>query len=558
MAMSAMPGPYLPSHTGIGKRASGSGTSLFHDIRARFLTITAIPPGFAVFLIAVGATLLLFWRLGEGSLEAFSDEGLYARIAREMAWGGDWLTPQWNYEVWFDKPPLTIWLTAAFFQLFGVSEFWARAASAAFGAGAIVITYLIASDLYGRAVGVMSAAVLATAWLFIWSARVGMMDVPLTFFTTLAVYGYVHFDSSDYRRWYLIWLACAAAIMTKSAAALVIPAFITLAMIMDRQVLSTIRSLHFWIAAGIAGLLVTPWHILMLLKYGEDFFYRYVTVEVLDRATTTGGLSHSRWLVLETLRDHFHPWFFVVLPALLLAAAEIARGQSRARVLLFEIVVVSALYTSAANALRWYLLPMYPALAILIAALIVQAIRSPMGFSFWAVCLSAVLAGPTAPKKFIVLIAVCLAITLIGRKWMLRLLAPVCTLFLIAVGWFEAQPLYTRRVEPAAVLAKAAARQDNADQKALLLFSERAWWYRQIVAFYNNRTLQPVSTVADLEALLEDGQTLPILLPKNEIAEVARCCNLDIHDTAADLVYGTVRRSFGTDTAAKPVRVRGS
>jgi len=511
-----------------------------------------------LFLVAIGAILVVFWRLGEGSLVAFSDEGLYARIAREMAWTGDWLTPQWNYDVWFDKPPLTIWLTAVFFQLFGVSEFSIRATSAGFGAGTIIITYLIASNLYGRAVGVLSAAVLATSWHFIWSARVGMMDMPLTFFTILSIYGYMSFDSSDYRRWYVIWLACGAAIMTKSAAALVIPGFIMLALIMDRQLLSTIKSLHFWIAAGIAGLLVAPWHILMLLKYGEDFFYKYVTVEVLDRATTTGGLFHTRWLVVETLHDHFHPWFLLVLPALLLAIAEMAQGRWRSRVLLLEVFVVSALYTLSANALRSYLLPIYPPLAILVAALIVQAIRSPLGFSFWAVCLSAILTEPTAPKKFAVLLVACLALAVVQRKRILYSLAAICAVFLMVVAVFEVRPLYARRMEPAAVLAKAAARQDNADQKPLLLFSERAWWYRQIVAFYNNRTLQPVSTIGDLEALLEDGQTLPILLPKSQVADVGRCCKLDIHQRAADLVYGTVRRSSGTDTSAKPVPVGGS
>ena len=139
--------------------------------------INAIPASFFVFLIGIGATLFIFWRLGEGSLEP-SDEAIYGRIAREMVWIGDWLTPRWNYEVWFEKPPLLMWITAAFFQLFGVSEFWLRAASASCGVGTIIITYLLASNSYGRAVGTMSIAVLATTEHFIWSARVGMMDTP--------------------------------------------------------------------------------------------------------------------------------------------------------------------------------------------------------------------------------------------------------------------------------------------------------------------------------------------------------------------------------------------
>ena len=139
--------------------------------------IDTLPASFLVLLFGIGAAVLIFWRLGQGNLEP-SDEAIYARIAREMVWSGDWVTPRWNYETWFEKPPLMMWITAAFFQLFGVSELWIRAASASCGVATIIITYLLASNLYGRAVGAISVAVLATCEHFIWSARVGM-SIPL-------------------------------------------------------------------------------------------------------------------------------------------------------------------------------------------------------------------------------------------------------------------------------------------------------------------------------------------------------------------------------------------
>lgn len=515
--------------------------------------IDAIPASFLVLLIGIGATLLIFWRLGEGSLEP-SDEAIYGRIAREMIWSGDWLTPRWNYEVWFEKPPLMIWITAAFFQLFGVSEFWIRAASACCGVGTIIITYLLASNLYGQAIGAMSIVVLATSEHFIWSARVGMMDASLTLLTIIAVYGYMRFESSDYRRWYVIWIAFGAALMIKSAAALIIPITITLAVLMDRQLLSVIRSVHFWTGAGIAALVAGPWHILMFVKYGENFFYEYVTYHILQRATTEAfGHFTARYFVVQTLYEHFYPWFFLVVPALLFAAAEILQGQSRSRVLLLEIILVSALYTSTTNAIHWYFVPLYPALAILIAVVVVEAIRSPMGLSFWTVCLSAVLAATRAPKKFVLLVASYLAMALVARKWLPHLLAGGCALFLTVVGTFELLPLYSRPVEPAAVLASAAGRKDNADHKELLLFPESLWWSRQIVAFYSDRTIQQAATVADLAALLDGGRALLILLPKNEIAEVGECCMLDIEARAGDLVYGTLRKSIisGSDIGSK-------
>ena len=47
-----------------------------------------------------------------------SDEPVYAQVAKEMA-GGDWLTPHYLGQLWFDKPPLFYWLTAATTTLLG-------------------------------------------------------------------------------------------------------------------------------------------------------------------------------------------------------------------------------------------------------------------------------------------------------------------------------------------------------------------------------------------------------------------------------------------------------
>ena len=313
--------------------------------------INAIPASFLILLIGIGATLLLFWRLGEGSLATW-DEAIYGRIAREMVWSGDWLTPRWNYEAWFEKPPLMMWITAAFFQLFGISEFWTRVASASCGVGTIIITYLLASNLYGSAVGAISVAVLATSEHFIWSARVGMLDTPLTLLTMVALYGYMRFESSDYRRWYVIWIACGAAIMTKSAAALIIPVTITLTVVMDRQVLRTIQSVHFWTGAVVAALVAAPWHILMFLKYGQDFFYEYVTYHVFQRATTEAfGHLHTRYFVGQTLYENFYPWCFLGSGCATLCCRGDHPRPTRSRVLLLEIILVSALYTSTTDAI---------------------------------------------------------------------------------------------------------------------------------------------------------------------------------------------------------------
>ena len=54
------------------------------------------------------------------------DEARYAEIPREMLALGDWLTPRLNYVLYFEKPPLQYWLSAASMRMLGLQPFAAR------------------------------------------------------------------------------------------------------------------------------------------------------------------------------------------------------------------------------------------------------------------------------------------------------------------------------------------------------------------------------------------------------------------------------------------------
>src|SRR5882724_12534730 len=72
-----------------------------------------------------------------------SDEGRYAEIAREMLELRDWIAPHLNYVLYFEKPPLLYWLTAASFAVFGQNEFAARFWCATFGLLTVGVVYLL-------------------------------------------------------------------------------------------------------------------------------------------------------------------------------------------------------------------------------------------------------------------------------------------------------------------------------------------------------------------------------------------------------------------------------
>ena len=59
--------------------------------------------------------------LGDSSLWD-SNEAFYAETPRRMLETGDWLSPSFNYQPRFNKPPLSYWIVALFYSVLGVSE----------------------------------------------------------------------------------------------------------------------------------------------------------------------------------------------------------------------------------------------------------------------------------------------------------------------------------------------------------------------------------------------------------------------------------------------------
>jgi hypothetical protein len=113
--------------------------------------------GLQVIGLAMIAGVLFLFNLGKGALADW-DEAIYAENSKEIVSGHQWLTLFWQHKPFFEKPPLSIWIRAALFQLFGVSEFWARFESAVAGIAIVLLTYAIARRLSGATVGFFAAS----------------------------------------------------------------------------------------------------------------------------------------------------------------------------------------------------------------------------------------------------------------------------------------------------------------------------------------------------------------------------------------------------------------
>jgi 4-amino-4-deoxy-L-arabinose transferase-like glycosyltransferase len=330
------------------------------------------------------ACIVLLSLLGHKPLTNW-DEGIYAEISREML-SLSVLVPRWNYQPWFEKPPLMFWITAAFFKLFGVGDFWARAGSAFSGVAIVAILHGWLVRRNDTLAAWLSTVILLSTFGFLHVCRVGEMDVLLSLGCCIALFGLTAIQDHKFSGWYLFWAGLAIALMTKGAACIVLIITALLFATLERWNLTRL-SKSFWLGLLLFLLAVLPWHLYMFHLFGAGFLTEYFGFHVLERAT-------------HQIEDHITHWwyYFWVLfisaaPFVLLYPFAIASSLRRRELRAWSVfaLIVIGFFTAVQTRLPHYIAPAYPALAVLISVFLAERLRelqrrsrqSPK--SFWSI-----------------------------------------------------------------------------------------------------------------------------------------------------------------------------
>jgi len=315
-------------------------------------------PLVSTLLATLLAGLVLLPLLGHKLLTNW-DEGIYAEVSREML-SGSWLVPSWNHQPWFEKPPLMLWTTACFFRIFGVNEFCARAGSAFSGIAIVALLHGWLAHKQQTAAAWLSTVMLLATFGFLHVCRVGEMDVLLSLGCCVALCGLSAVEERRLRGWYLFWGGFAIAAMTKGGASIVLLFTVLLLALIERWDLRRFGKHSGW-GCLLFLLLVLPWHLYMVVRFGQEFLREYVGFHVLARASAPleGHITHG-WYYLWVLLVSAPP--FVLLYPFALAAA-VRRAELRVWAI-FAFVVVG-FFTLVQTRLPHYIAPSYPAFAVL-------------------------------------------------------------------------------------------------------------------------------------------------------------------------------------------------
>ena len=324
--------------------------------------------------------ILFFFHLGKNPLWDV-DEGMHAATSKDMILSGDWITPTFNGEKFYDKPVLYNWFVSLSFMAFGFNEFAARLPSALLGTGCVIVVYLLGRSIGGPLAGFLSGTILATSGEHVILSRVVVHDIALAFFVTLALYAFLEgFKNQPHRRRYLLlfYASTGLAVVAKGPIGMLLPALIVgLFLLLERrldflkELLSLWRILLFIVVAA-------PWYVLVTLRntdYGSYFFIKQNLTNFLSSEARHSG---PVYYYLPVLLGGFFPWSCFLPLALIRAFQD--RGKKTDEAVTFLalwFLVIFLFFSAASSKLPPYLLPMLPAVSCLVGLLWNELLKDP-------------------------------------------------------------------------------------------------------------------------------------------------------------------------------------
>lgn len=324
--------------------------------------------GWLIVLSLLGFALLAYW-LDLGSLPLRDwDEGLIAQVSREIfeASPGErtWLFPTLWGDPYFNKPPLVHNGVAIAYRIGGFNEWMARLPGATLTAISVPLLYGVGREIFVQR---LTAILAATAYLamlpVLRHGRLAMLDgAVLCFF--LLMLGCV-LRSRRNPNWALgagigFGLLC----LSKGMIALLLGAIVLVFVASDAPRLLT--SGRHWLGVALGALPAVIWYGAQGIRYAQEFWAVHVFSQSLSRITeAVENNSGAPWYYLIELLKYGFPWLIFLPVAIRWIWAD--RDRSWAKLVsiwgLGYLAVISIMDTK----LPWYVLPVYPALALAIA-----------------------------------------------------------------------------------------------------------------------------------------------------------------------------------------------
>jgi 4-amino-4-deoxy-L-arabinose transferase-like glycosyltransferase len=312
---------------------------------------------------------LLFFSAGRASIMAH-DEGLYATRAREMAETGDWVNPQPSPA---KKPPGFTWMVAASYRVLGgPGEFAARLPGVVSAAVSAVLLYAIGGMLFTPLTGWLAAAILGVTPLWLQFARLATPEVPMVALVLLGLWALLKAEADPPRR--RLWGFVAGATVGLGFVVRSVMIVLPVVALVPYLVADHRRHRHLANPALFLGVLAgfvpaAVWLWLAWERHGGASVS--APVRLVVRLGTSNWHQHGLLYYVWNIPANAFPWALVAVAGAIVVWR--ARVRRRRLVLLAMPAVLFAAYSAYGARKPYYVLVLYPFIALL-AAVGIEAI----------------------------------------------------------------------------------------------------------------------------------------------------------------------------------------
>jgi 4-amino-4-deoxy-L-arabinose transferase-like glycosyltransferase len=324
---------------------------------------------FLISVIFCVCLVLFFPNLGQRALWEY-DEAMHAQVAREMLQRGDWCTPVFNGVNFYDKPVLHFWLVLVSYCALGVNELAARLPAAVMGLCGTLLVYIWARTLFGCLTAFLSALVLATSVEYVILSQNIIHDLTLSFFISLVLFLF-HKASREQGftkiTFICFYAALGCAVLTKGPIGLLLPGLIIFLYLLKTKQWRLVLNRNIFIGAAIFLIIALPWYVIMAQRHPDYLQAFLIKGNIARFFSRNAGHKEPFYFYVQMLAAGFFPWTVFIPSALYLHYNNYRASKSADTLFLLLAAVAPFIFFSLSRSkLPTYILPVFPALAILV------------------------------------------------------------------------------------------------------------------------------------------------------------------------------------------------
>ena len=297
-----------------------------------------------------------------------TSDARYSEIAYETLVYNHWLIPTQNKIMHITKPPLTYWITALGFKIFGVNEFGGRFFSGIFGMLSSLLVFFIAFTLFkDEKIAFFSGIIFCTTPLVIGASRIVTTDIFLLTSMLFSLYSFLKYTETKLNRYvWLFWIALGLSGFIKGPLGYIqVLPIITLYLYLENKK-EIAKKLFAPLPIAVSLIIAFWWFVYVFLKIPGAFDYLFGK-QLMSRFSSKGfGHPKPFYFYGKIIFYTAYPWIFAALFSIKEIVADIKKS-SQMKFLAITFAYPLILFSIPKSKLSLYILLSLAALAIITA-----------------------------------------------------------------------------------------------------------------------------------------------------------------------------------------------